>query len=94
MLKRCFNGHLGALGIDVYEGEDDFFFADWSDKPLPDADLNALTHLPNVLVTAHQGFFTREAMEQIAHTTLNNLTYLEQGCLPQEHLPADAVVSG
>ncbi|SFC77341.1 2-hydroxyacid dehydrogenase [Spirosoma endophyticum] len=81
--------HLGALGIDVYELEDDYFFADWSDKDLPDANLNALTHLPNVLVTAHQGFFTREAMEQIAHTTLNNLTYLEQ-----ERLPADAVVVG
>ncbi|CAN5508051.1 2-hydroxyacid dehydrogenase [soil metagenome] len=81
--------HLGALGMDVYELEDDYFFADWSDKVLPDANLNTLTHLPNVLVTAHQGFFTREAMEQIAHTTLNNLTYLEQ-----EHLPADAIVVG
>ncbi len=82
-------GHLGALGIDVYELEDDFFFTDWSDKPMPDTDLNALTHAPNVLVTAHQGFFTREAMEQIAHTTLNNLTYIEQ-----EGIPADAVVVG
>jgi D-lactate dehydrogenase len=45
--------------------------------------------LPNVLVTSHQGFFTREAMEQIAHTTFNNLTYLEQ-----EHLPAESVVVG
>lgn len=89
VLAALESGHLGALGIDVYEGEDDFFFADWSDKPLPDADLNTLTHLPNVLVTAHQGFFTREAMEQIAHTTLNNLTYLEQGRLPE-----DAVVVG
>ena len=89
MLTALDSGHLGALGVDVYELEDNFFFTDWSDKPLPDADLNALTHLPNVLVTAHQGFFTQEAMEQIAHTTLNNLTYLEQ-----ELLPADAVVVG
>lgn len=87
VLKALERGHLGALAIDVYEGEEDFFFADWSDKKLPDANLNTLTHLPNVLVTAHQGFFTREAMEQIAHTTLNNLTYMEH-----EHLPADAVV--
>lgn len=99
VLTALDSGHLGALGMDVYELEDDFFFTDWSDKPLPDADLNALTHLPNVLVTAHQGFFTQEAMEQIAHTTLNNLTYLEQGLLPQgrlpqEPLPADAVVVG
>lgn len=86
--------HLGALGIDVYELEDDYFFADWSDKDLPDANLNTLTHLPNVLVTSHQGFFTQEAMEQIAHTTLNNLTYLEQEHPDGEPLPADAVVVG
>ena len=89
VLDALQSGQLGALGIDVYELEDDFFYTDWSDKDLPDANLNALTHLPNVLLTSHQGFFTREAMEQIAHTTLNNLTYLEQ-----EHLPADAIVVG
>jgi D-lactate dehydrogenase len=89
ILTALESGHLGALGIDVYELEDEFFFSDWSGKPMPDTDLNTLTHAPNVLVTSHQGFFTREAMEQIAHTTLNNLTYLEQ-----EHLPADAVVVG
>ncbi len=89
ILTALESGHLGALGIDVYELEDEFFFSDWSDKPMPDTDLNTLTHSPNVLVTSHQGFFTREAMEQIAHTTLNNLTYLEQ-----ERLPADAVVVG
>ena len=87
VLDSLQRGHLGALGIDVYELEDGYFFADWSDKDLPDANLNLLTHVSNVLVTSHQGFFTQEAMEQIASTTLNNLTYLEQ-----EHLPADAVV--
>lgn len=107
VLDALQSGHLGALGIDVYEQEDYFFFADWSGQDLPDADLNTLTHLPNVLVTAHQGFFTQEAMEQIAHTTLNNLTYLEGerpgrsavAGLPHhrhsgagEPLPADAVV--
>jgi D-lactate dehydrogenase len=83
VLKALKSGHLGALGADVYELEDDYFFTDWSNKDMPDANLNTLTHLPNVLVTAHQGFFTGEAMEQIAHTTLNNLTYLEQAS--QEH---------
>lgn len=85
VLTALQTGQLGALGIDVYELEDEFFFADWSDKPLPDADLNALTHLSNVLVTAHQGFFTREAMEQIARTTLSNLTFLAQNHLPQDN---------
>ena len=84
-LESLQNGHLGALGIDVYEQEDEFFFADWSNRDLPDADLNTLTHLPNVLVTSHQGFFTREAMVQIAHTTINNLTYLEQNQLPLDN---------
>ncbi|WP_375445503.1 2-hydroxyacid dehydrogenase [uncultured Fibrella sp.] len=89
VLRALASGQVAALGIDVYELEDDYFFADWSDKPLPDTDLNALTHLPNVLLTSHQGFFTRDAMEQIAHTTLNNLTYLEQ-----QQLPADCIVVG
>ena len=84
VLDALQTGQLGALGIDVYELEDEFFFADWSAKPLPDGDLDALTHAPNVLVTAHQGFFTREAMEQIARTTLNNLTFLEQNQLPPD----------
>lgn len=75
VLDALQSGHLGALGIDVYEQEDDFFFADWSGMDLPDTDLNTLTHLPNVVVTSHQSFFTREAIEQIARTTLNNLTY-------------------
>ncbi|WP_373515875.1 2-hydroxyacid dehydrogenase [Persicitalea sp.] len=87
VLTALQSGQLGALGMDVYELEDEFFFSDWSDKPMPDDDLNALTHSPNVLVTSHQGFFTREAMEQIARTTLNNLTYLEQ-----QRFPADATV--
>lgn len=86
VLKALRSGHLGALGMDVYELEEDFFFADWSGKDLPDADLNALTHLPNVLVTSHQGFFTREAMGQIARTTLNNLTYLEQQSLQENSI--------
>jgi D-lactate dehydrogenase len=89
VLKALQMGRLGALGMDVYELEDEFFFSDWSDKELPDADLNSLTHQPNVLVTSHQGFLTREAMQQIANTTLNNLTYLEH-----QRLPDDCVVVG
>lgn len=89
VLKALQTGRLGALGMDVYELEDEFFFSDWSDKELPDADLNNLTHQPNVLVTSHQGFLTREAMQQIANTTLNNLTYLEH-----QRLPDDCVVVG
>jgi len=86
VLEALLSGHLGAFGMDVYELEEEFFFADWSGKDLPDANLNALTHLPNVLVTSHQGFFTHEAMGQIARTTLNNLTYLEQQSLQENSI--------
>ena len=85
VLDALHTGHLGALGVDVYELEDNYFFADWSDRALPDAVLNELTGQPNVLVTAHQGFFTHEAMSQIARTTLNNLTFLEQNQLPHDN---------
>ncbi|WP_020597673.1 2-hydroxyacid dehydrogenase [Spirosoma panaciterrae] len=82
VLNALHSGQLGALGIDVYELEEDFFFADWSEKPLPDSELNTLTHLPNVVVTSHQGFLTAEALAQIAQVTLNNLTHPEQAYLP------------
>jgi len=78
VLHALQSGQLGAFGLDVYELEEDYFFADWSEKPLPDSALNTLTHLPNVVVTSHQGFLTEEALSQIAQVTLSNLTHPEQ----------------
>ena len=66
-------GHIGALGIDVYEQEEHLFFQDFSDTIVKDDVLSRLTTFPNVLITAHQGFFTKEALTQIAEITLNNI---------------------
>lgn len=64
---------LGSLGIDVYEEEEKLFFRDLSEKIIRDDQISRLMLFPNVLVTAHQGFFTRESLEQITHTTLKNI---------------------
>jgi D-lactate dehydrogenase len=70
---------IGALGLDVYEEEEGVFFEDLSWHVIKDDVLMRLLTFPNVLVTAHQGFFTREALEQIAETTLANATAFERG---------------
>ena len=69
-LKR---GQLGYLGLDVYEEEAQLFFEDRSDLPLQDDVLARLLTFPNVIVTAHQAFLTREALEAIATITLDNI---------------------
>jgi D-lactate dehydrogenase len=68
---------LGYLGIDVYEQEEHLFFRDLSEKIIQDEVIARLMTFPNVLITSHQGFFTKEALEQIAITTLQNLTDFE-----------------
>ncbi|MFM9400939.1 2-hydroxyacid dehydrogenase [Myroides odoratimimus] len=68
---------IGALGIDVYEQEEKVFFRDLSGTILEDERLQLLTSFPNVLVTAHQAFFTDEALTQIAFITLDNLKQLK-----------------
>jgi len=70
-------GRLGALGLDVYEEEADYFFEDLSQQVIADDVLARLLTFPNVLITSHQGFFTRDALEAIARTTLGNLRDLE-----------------
>lgn len=75
------SGHLGYLGIDVYEQEADLFFNDFSESIIQDDVLMRLMSFSNVLITAHQGFFTEEALTQIAQTTFQNLTDFETGQL-------------
>lgn len=72
-------GHVGAAGLDVYEEEEGVFFENLSDQVLQDDVLARLLTFPNVLVTSHQGFFTREAIAAIASTTLANITAFERG---------------
>lgn len=73
VVKGLKNGRIGSLGIDVYEQEEKLFFRDLSETIIQDDVISRLTSFPNVLITAHQGFFTQEALTQIAQTTLNNL---------------------
>lgn len=73
------SGQLGALGIDVYEDEGALFFADRSDEILQDDTIARLLTFPNVIVTAHQGFLTEEALREIAVVTVANLTAAEAG---------------
>lgn len=68
------SGQLGYLGLDVYEEEAQLFFEDRSDLPLQDDVLARLLTFPNVIVTAHQAFLTREALDAIASTTLDNIS--------------------
>lgn len=67
---------IGYLGIDVYEQEDKLFFKDLSSTIIEDDTIQRLMSFPNVLITAHQAFFTQEALTQIATTTLNNVQEL------------------
>jgi len=67
------SGQIGYLGIDVYEQEEKLFFRDLSSSIIEDDTIQRLLSFPNVLVTAHQAFFTEEALSQIAQTTLTSI---------------------
>lgn len=72
-------GTLGSLGLDVYEEEAELFFEDHSGDVITDDVFARLLTFPNVLITAHQGFFTEEALRGIAETTLANVAAFERG---------------
>lgn len=72
------SGTIGALGLDVYEQEEKLFFKDLSSTIIQDDIIQRLMSFSNVLITGHQGFFTQEAMEKIAVTTLDNVTKIDQ----------------
>ncbi|TDH26082.1 2-hydroxyacid dehydrogenase [Segetibacter sp. 3557_3] len=75
-IKALKTKKIGYLGIDVYEQEEKLFFHDLSTNIIDDDVISRLMSFPNVLVTAHQGFFTREALDEIAATTLQNVQNL------------------
>jgi len=73
-------GKVGYVGLDVYEEEEDLFFEDYSERVIQDDMFVRLQTFPNVLITAHQAFFTREAIHNIAETTFNNIKeYITKG---------------
>jgi len=73
------SGRIGHLGLDVYEEEARYFYEDFSTRLIDDDALSRLLTFPNVIVTSHQGFFTREALGQIARTTLGNVSDFAAG---------------
>lgn len=70
---------IGSAGLDVYEEESEYFFEDFSSSIIGDDILARLLTFPNVLITSHQGFFTKEALTNIAETTLNNIADFYNG---------------
>ena len=70
---------IGGVALDVYEEEDEVFYEDFSNEIIQDDVLSRLCTLPNVLITSHMGFFTKEAMHAIATTTLQNAKDFENG---------------
>lgn len=73
------SGQLGYLGLDVYEQESQLFFQNLSEDVIQDDLISRLISFPNVLITSHQGFFTEEAMQQIATTTFANADAFKTG---------------
>lgn len=79
VIRGLKSAKIGALGIDVYEQEGELFFRDLSEKIIDDDDISRLMSFHNVLITAHQGFFTEEALTEIAAVTFRNLEQLNSG---------------
>ncbi|WP_342083654.1 2-hydroxyacid dehydrogenase [Dyadobacter sp. OTU695] len=77
--------HVANLAIDVYEQEEKLFFKDLSQSIIEDDTIQRLMSFPNVLVTAHQAFFTEEALAEIAQVTLQNIDRILRGEEPDDH---------
>ena len=86
VIEALKSGCLGALALDVYEEEGDLFFENLSDRVIQDDVFMRLLTFPNVLITGHQAFFTREALTGIARTTLENVTAFETGTGTLHHV--------
>ncbi len=79
VIEALKSGKIGYLGLDVYEEEEQIFFEDRSGLIISDDVFSRLLTFPNVIVTGHQAFFTREALENIAAATIDNITRFESG---------------
>ena len=71
--------HLGGLAIDVYDSEEGLFFQNHEGEILDDEVISRLMTFPNVLITGHQGFFTKESLSEIASVTIDNLKCFAEG---------------
>ncbi|MBN1688527.1 MAG: 2-hydroxyacid dehydrogenase [Candidatus Omnitrophica bacterium] len=80
------SGQIGYLGLDVYEEEAHLFFEDLSGRVIQDDIFARLLTFPNVVITSHQAFFTHCALQNIAETTLQNITDFQKGKIPEKNL--------
>lgn len=79
LIKALKSGRVRGVALDTYEEEEGIFFEDLSDQILLDDELSRLLTFPNVLITAHQGFFTHEALSEIARISVGNIQALAVG---------------
>ena len=79
IIKGLKSKKIGSLALDVYEQEENLFFEDLSNEVIEDDVFQRLLTFPNVIITGHQAFFTENALQNIAQTTLTNITDFEQG---------------
>ncbi|TVR53861.1 MAG: 2-hydroxyacid dehydrogenase [Puniceicoccaceae bacterium] len=94
VIEALKSGRLAGLGLDVYEEEADLFFEDLSATIIKDDVFMRLTTFPNVVITGHQAYFTREALENIAATTIANITAFAEGRKPENAVFPAAVRPG
>lgn len=83
LIEALKSGHVGGVGLDVYEEEEGKFFEDLSGQVMTDDVLARLMTFPNVIVTAHQAFLTKEALEEIALVTTANIVAVGAGQAPE-----------
>jgi D-lactate dehydrogenase len=86
VIEALKNGQVGYLGIDVYEGEENIFFRDLSDKVIKDDQIERLMSFNNVLITPHQAFFTKEALDEIAKITISNFNAFEDNIVTENEV--------
>ena len=79
LIEGLISRKIGYAGLDVYEEEGEYFYEDFSDKIITDDVLARLLSFNNVIVTSHQAFFTKEAMANIANTTMTNIQSFIEG---------------
>lgn len=89
LIKGLKSGKVGHVGLDVYEEESDLFFENLSSQIIQDDIFARLLTFPNVLITGHQAFLTREALRAIAETTIANISQFEQSGCPVHPVTLD-----
>ncbi|MDZ4142790.1 MAG: 2-hydroxyacid dehydrogenase [Methylotenera sp.] len=93
VIRGLKSGVIGSLGLDVYEEEENLFFRDLSNAVIQDDIFARLLTFPNVVVTGHQGFFTDEALSEIAKVTMENITSFEKTGMATHVVSIERIVS-